>query len=63
MGLGPLVGRQHLRNRNPEELGEPLQTRHREAALAPLVCPEHRRLELALRLALHVLEGQAALLS
>ena len=53
--------REQLVGRDPVELREPEQPRHADRALAPLVGPEHRRLEFLVGACLHIVERQALL--
>ena len=59
--IGPLVGRQQLIDGHVVEAGEPLQSRHGDRTLTPLVGAKHRSLELLGRVRLDVLQRKSLL--
>ena len=65
VGAARIVGPawQQLVDRHPVELGQAVEPRQRERPLAAFVGPEHRRLELLLRLRLDVVQRQPLLLA
>ena len=61
--VGVVVLGEELVDRDVVELGQALQPRHRDGALAPFVGAQHRRLELLIRHGLDGLQGEAHLLA
>ena len=61
--LALVVGREELVDRDGVELRQPLEPRHRDGPLPPLVGAEHGRLELLFGRGLDLLEAETLLLA